>query len=101
MMDFTLVQVLTLVVFALLQLLDVFTTIVGMRQGATEDNGFIAGLMDRLGVFWPVAKLSVALFGLWLMWPVLIAVWVTIVFYVWVVRHNFQMIDDHNLGGRM
>lgn len=54
-------------VFIVAQLADVYTTIRAIKAGASEGNGFIAMLMDKMGILWPIAKLAISLGAAWIL----------------------------------
>lgn len=79
-------------VFALLQLADVYTTIRVLREGGEERNRLVRYLMDRLDWGWILVKLAIAAGAAWLIyesgsvWPI----WALNALYAYVVAHNYR-----------
>ena len=96
--DMTTLEQVTVGVYLLLQILDVWTTIKGIKLGATEANPIVKWMMYKLGKMWPLAKLTVALVSgyflletdtLWGMW--LISAGMVIV-----VLNNYRVIKNQS-----
>lgn len=86
--------VLALILFALLQVADVFTTLQGLRRGAREANPVIAWFMRHLGRYgWVIVKL--ALSGLAAVWlyqaGVIWMIWLLCVYFAYVVYRNHRV----------
>lgn len=63
------IEILIFGVFVLAQLADVYTTQRALKlKGTTEDNGFIAVLMDKLGRGWILVKLAISFGGAYAIW---------------------------------
>lgn len=64
------------IIFGMLQVADVLTTLRFLSAGVREGNSIIAKLMDRFGAGWIVVKLLVAavaaglIFASGLVWPI-------------------------------
>jgi hypothetical protein len=100
--EYTPVILAPLLVFAALQIADVYTTVIGMKLGAREENEGIQKLMDMLGWGWIPAKLALAAFAALSIAAVvpelpmfaLASLWGLCALYVWVVRHNYRVIQE-------
>ena len=92
------IELITLAVFLVLQLLDVWTTVKGLKLGATESHPIIGSLISKLGKLWPVVKLTMALIGGYflvkagLLW----AIWLLCLVMAWVVWNNYKVIKSFN-----
>ena len=86
-----------LVVLAVLQIADVWTTNRVIANGGREDNPALAWIMERLGGAWWLAKLAIAgaaVYILYRLGPQPIAIGtaaVLVAAYAWVVRHNWRV----------
>lgn len=94
-LEFTPAVIATLAAFAIVQIADVYTTIRGMKMGASESNPVVAWLMDKLGMGWAIAKLAIASGAAWailsggVLWPL----WGLTAAMGWVVLHNYRIIQ--------
>ena len=100
-MQLTEIEIATAVVFLALQIADVWTTIVGMKTGATEANGIVAWLMQKLGKGWVPVKLVVSIGGAYFAWAggAIWAVWVLCALLAFVVIHNYRIIKKRKARG--
>jgi len=66
---FSMIEILIFGMFVLAQLADVYTTLRALKlKGATEANGFIALLMDKLGRGWILVKLGISFGAAYVIW---------------------------------
>lgn len=97
----TQVEIITAIVFVLLQLADVWTTIKCLETGATEGNAFVAWIMRKLGKLWPLVKLALSFGGAYLLWSdgVIWGVWLLSAVVAIVVYSNWQILKDRKRRG--
>ena len=63
------IEILIFGLFVLAQIADVYTTQRALKlKGPTEDSGFIALLMDKLGRGWVLVKLAFSFGGAYAIW---------------------------------
>ncbi len=86
-----------LVVLALLQILDVWTTNIVLGNGGREDNPALKWIMDKLGEEWWIGKLGIAgaaICILAMVGPQLLS-WIVLAgligAYGFVVKHNYDV----------
>ena len=90
------VELITVAVFLVLQLLDVWTTTKGLKLGATESNPIIGSLISKLGKLWPVVKLAMAIIGGYFLFKagLLWLIWLLCLVMAWVVWNNYKVIKN-------
>ena len=90
------IELITVAVFLVLQLLDVWTTTKGLKLGATEANPAIKWVMDKVGKLWPVVKLALSLIGGYMMFyaGLLWFIWLLCLVMAWVVWNNYKVIKS-------
>lgn len=81
-----------ILLFAIAQLADVITTNQALDRGGVEMNPFIKWTMGKFGKAWPIIKLAIASFGVYLLYlgnlPWLIIALAVLVGYVAYRNHN-------------
>jgi hypothetical protein len=93
------IEIITLFIFILLQILDVVTTKVCLDNGNTEANIFMSKLMDKMGILPTLIliKSIVIAFACLSVYISVYTVWFLIamnLFYIWVVLNNFKVLKD-------
>ena len=101
MENLSLIEVITAVVFVLLQLADIWTTIKCLETGATEGNAVVAWIMRKLGKLWPLVKLAMSVGGAYLLWSdgVIWGVWLLCLMVGYVAVSNYRILKDRQRRG--
>lgn len=84
------------IVFALVQIADVISTVIALRGPAREANPVIKWMMDHLGHGWIVVKLGIAALAAWLLWSSELTQWLWIANAVMalVILNNIKVIRN-------
>lgn len=100
-MELSLIEIITAIVFVLLQVAEVWTTIKCLETGATEGNAVVAWIMRKLGKLWPLAKLALFVGGAYLLWSdgVIWGVWLLCLLVGYVVISNYRILKGRKRRG--
>jgi hypothetical protein len=83
-----------LAVFIVLQVFDIWTTLVALKKGAREANPVLAWLFSHAEPI--VVLIGIKLLATWLLWYVdlYLLTGLFCAFYLWVVDNNLRVIQD-------
>lgn len=87
-------QTLFLLIFVVLQALDIWTTLTALKRGYREMNPILARLFEVVDPF--AALVAVKLVGIWALWWADMY-WLTglmCAMYVWVINNNLDVIQS-------